>query len=136
VYCNQLLGISRRKAGTVVRCTSCDGRIIVPDAEPEAQAAAAGQRKSRSPKDHEPLPHEVFERNEIDDLLGPFEFDPFRSKAVEPKEKPITDRAPVAEIKLKRQWRWPNKISIGWSLTAILTFVVGVMVGHWCLPAP
>ena len=31
VYCNQLLGIARRKAGTIVRCTSCQGQLIVPD---------------------------------------------------------------------------------------------------------
>ena len=26
-YCNQLMGISRRKAGTVVRCPTCSGRL-------------------------------------------------------------------------------------------------------------
>jgi hypothetical protein len=29
-YCNQLLGISRRKAGTAVRCPTCRGQVIVP----------------------------------------------------------------------------------------------------------
>jgi len=29
-YCNQLMGIGRRKAGTVVRCPSCAGEVIVP----------------------------------------------------------------------------------------------------------
>jgi phage FluMu protein Com len=29
-YCNQLLGISRRKAGTVVRCPTCAGQVVVP----------------------------------------------------------------------------------------------------------
>ncbi|MBI1830297.1 MAG: hypothetical protein HYR84_02465 [Planctomycetes bacterium] len=29
-YCNQLMGISRRKAGQVVRCPKCAGEIIVP----------------------------------------------------------------------------------------------------------
>lgn len=29
-YCNQLMGIARRKAGTVVRCPKCAGEIIVP----------------------------------------------------------------------------------------------------------
>lgn len=31
--CNQLLGISRRKAGTVVRCPSCATELMVPTAE-------------------------------------------------------------------------------------------------------
>jgi phage FluMu protein Com len=30
VYCNQLLGIARRKAGTVVRCPHCSEQLIVP----------------------------------------------------------------------------------------------------------
>ena len=29
-YCNQLMGISHRKAGKVVRCPKCAGEIIVP----------------------------------------------------------------------------------------------------------
>ena len=37
-YCNQLMGIGRRKAGTVVRCPRCAGEVIVP-ATPHAQAA-------------------------------------------------------------------------------------------------
>ncbi len=37
-YCNQLMAISRRKAGTVVRCPKCAGEIVVPapDGVPEA----------------------------------------------------------------------------------------------------
>jgi hypothetical protein len=30
-YCNQLMGIARRKAGTVVRCPTCAGQVIVPN---------------------------------------------------------------------------------------------------------
>ena len=29
-YCNQLMGIARRKSGTVVRCPRCAGEVIVP----------------------------------------------------------------------------------------------------------
>ena len=29
-YCNQLMQIARRKAGTVVRCKKCNGEVIVP----------------------------------------------------------------------------------------------------------
>lgn len=31
-YCRQLLGISRRKAGTVVRCPKCTNQVVVPKA--------------------------------------------------------------------------------------------------------
>ena len=36
VYCEQLLGIARRKAGTVVKCPNCAGQLIVPALEPAA----------------------------------------------------------------------------------------------------
>ena len=32
-YCSQLMGIARRKAGTVVKCPKCAGEIIVPTPE-------------------------------------------------------------------------------------------------------
>jgi phage FluMu protein Com len=45
-YCNQLMGISTRKAGKVVRCPKCAGEIIVPATEgteaPEPEPATAG----------------------------------------------------------------------------------------------
>jgi hypothetical protein len=41
-YCNQLMGISRRKAGATVRCPSCDGEIVVPPAEAEQTERAGG----------------------------------------------------------------------------------------------
>jgi hypothetical protein len=34
-YCNQLLGIARRKVGTVVRCPTCAGQVVVPDRDAE-----------------------------------------------------------------------------------------------------
>jgi hypothetical protein len=57
-YCNQLLGIARRKAGSIVRCPTCAGQVIVPSIEsiPVEQPAAAMQP--------------VFERSDFDELLG------------------------------------------------------------------
>jgi hypothetical protein len=59
-YCNQLLGIARRKAGTVVRCPTCAGQILVPKLEAEEAA------KPRSPGNEM-----VFERSDFDELLNP-----------------------------------------------------------------
>lgn len=61
-YCNQLMGIARRKAGTVVRCPSCAGQVVVPSPEGEApaEAPAAGAPK-------EPL----FERSDFDEIFQP-----------------------------------------------------------------
>jgi hypothetical protein len=39
-YCNQLMGIARRKAGTVVCCPTCSGQVVVPS--PEAEAPPEG----------------------------------------------------------------------------------------------
>lgn len=63
-YCNQLLGISRRKSGKVVRCPTCAGQVVVPSVDevpdendaPEAPAPAAGGGQ-------------LFEGSEIDRLL-------------------------------------------------------------------
>lgn len=40
-YCNQLMGISHRKMGTVVRCPKCSGQVVVPHVE-TAPADAPG----------------------------------------------------------------------------------------------
>jgi len=58
-YCNQLLGISKRKAGTVVRCPTCAGQVIVPNVETEETETATGERDRL-----------IFERNNFDELLN------------------------------------------------------------------
>jgi hypothetical protein len=58
-YCNQLLGIARRKAGTVVRCPGCSGQVVVPSLE-EAGLVDKGPAR--------PSPG-AFEGNDIDKML-------------------------------------------------------------------
>jgi hypothetical protein len=58
-YCNQLLGIARRKAGTVVRCPTCAGQVVVPNVD------AADEDRPKGQGD-EPL----FERSDFDDLFN------------------------------------------------------------------
>lgn len=70
VYCNQLLGISRRKAGNVVRCTNCGGQIIVPDAEPEPAAVGAAERHTTNKEGRADNPN-LFEHGDLDALLQP-----------------------------------------------------------------
>jgi hypothetical protein len=59
-YCNQLLGIARRKAGTVVRCPTCAGQVVVPasDAAPEPEEPQPGGDRP------------VFERSDFDELFN------------------------------------------------------------------
>jgi phage FluMu protein Com len=83
-YCNQLLGIARRKAGTVVRCPTCAGQVVVPAAEapePESQ-----------PGEQEQL---VFERSDFEDLLNP---DQPQAVPGEPKSKVLTSAEEVVAL--------------------------------------
>jgi DNA-directed RNA polymerase subunit RPC12/RpoP len=61
-YCNQLMGISRRKAGSVVRCPKCAGDIIVPTPDEGARAP-----EGAAPK---PL-NETFEDKGLERMLQP-----------------------------------------------------------------
>jgi phage FluMu protein Com len=63
-YCNQLLGIARRKAGTVVRCPGCAGQVVVPSLE-EAGLA----EKTVNPQQVTAGPPKPFEGNDIDRVL-------------------------------------------------------------------
>lgn len=56
-YCNQLMGIAQRKAGTVVRCPTCGGQVVVPD--PNAQPAKQPLQKVGG----------VFEQTDFDKVL-------------------------------------------------------------------
>jgi hypothetical protein len=67
-YCNQLMGIARRKVGTDVECPTCKGRLLVPPvSEPMPPPAA--------PEPLPPLPNPngppLFERSDFGDFLNP-----------------------------------------------------------------
>jgi hypothetical protein len=88
VYCDQLLGIAHRKAGTVVKCPNCQGQVIVPKPEaaeepsdvesPTAEAEPAAVRPKPMEKTA-PAPQPatrgeggmLFERSDFDELLKP-----------------------------------------------------------------
>lgn len=95
-YCNQLLGIARRKAGTVVRCPNCAGQVIVPKQEeddedkgaaesdepeqrpePVVEKPAKGSDKpAKAPEKPPKVPDrpaagQVFEHSDFDNLLKP-----------------------------------------------------------------
>ena len=58
-YCNQLMGIAKRKAGTVVRCPTCAGQLVVPNPDEEA-----------SSQPEPPGDELLFERPDFDALFG------------------------------------------------------------------
>jgi phage FluMu protein Com len=59
-YCNQLLGIARRKIGTEVACPTCKNRVMVPVQDSPEFAVPAQQNE---------LP--LLERSDIDKILAP-----------------------------------------------------------------
>lgn len=61
-YCNQLMGISRRKAGTVVRCPTCAGQVVVPPENDLAEPPPGAPGKTGP---------DLFERSDFDDVLRP-----------------------------------------------------------------
>ncbi len=64
-YCNQLLGIARRKAGTKVECPTCHAQVLVPSAEAPAPAPVPTPAPAGAPA--APL----FEHSDFEDFLRP-----------------------------------------------------------------
>lgn len=99
VYCNQLLGISRRKAGCIVRCTKCEGQLIVPEAV-AAVIETNGANGEAAPIKTDPGElGGVFEREDFDALLQPFQPPPAATSAVadiSPPPPPIIENRPTA----------------------------------------
>lgn len=86
VYCDQLLGIAHRKAGTVVKCPNCAGQLMVPSpdasndsSDPDAPTAAAEEfaaapertATATAPSSAAADGGMLFERNDFDELLKP-----------------------------------------------------------------
>src|SRR5262245_52598265 len=76
-YCNQLMGIARRKAGTIVRCPRCAGQVIVPDPGPEAAPEPPdAPAPSNGPAAEAPRPGTgpgpvLFEQSDFEKLFDP-----------------------------------------------------------------
>jgi phage FluMu protein Com len=68
-YCNQLMGIARRKAGTIVRCPACASQVTVPHPPGEGAVQARVDEPFQQAVDDAPPP--LFERSDFDDLFNP-----------------------------------------------------------------
>jgi DNA-directed RNA polymerase subunit RPC12/RpoP len=71
-YCNQLMGIARRKAGSVIRCPKCAGDIIVPTPEDGPELPEGSPDR--------PL-NLTFEDNRLEKLLEPCATQPAAGEA-------------------------------------------------------
>ncbi len=67
-YCNQLMGIAKRKAGSVVRCPKCAGQVIVPHPGPGAAAPGPANGPQGPPPAAGPA---LFERSDFGQLFQP-----------------------------------------------------------------
>jgi DNA-directed RNA polymerase subunit RPC12/RpoP len=133
-YCNQLMGIARRKAGTVVRCPTCSGQVVVPDPGP-ADAAP-----------HEPAPEGergLFERSDFGEVFQnptqPAKVSSGRGAARFPAMPPPGGSFDVEPIPLRDQrapqpgiFLSPGKVTL-FSVVVVLllgaAFFVGLLVG-------
>ena len=62
-YCNQLMGIARRKAGTVVACPKCQGQVVVPIPPPDnGQQPEAAETEDKD---------NLFEKEDFGKFLNP-----------------------------------------------------------------
>jgi hypothetical protein len=120
-YCNQLLGIARRKAGTVVRCPTCAGQVVVPNPQ-EVVAQPEDIRGTGNPLDFglretapveapepvmkpparprpgavaqqapEPVHEPIFERSDFDEVFNPV---PAELPPARPAPPPAAAQAP------------------------------------------
>jgi hypothetical protein len=65
-FCNQLMGISRRKSGTVVRCPVCASPVTVPAEAGEDEGK--GLEEKSPPRKLEAPP--LFERSDFDEIFA------------------------------------------------------------------
>jgi hypothetical protein len=146
VYCNQLLGISRRKAGTIVRCTTCEGQLIVPEpsdpateaardegpvGEPALKAAAKPEGSSGE------SPGGVFAASEFDEFLQPLHGGAAGGPAVASPPAPSPAKrsaavpvvAPEADVAVTLSRRGLTIAAVVAVLAVGLSFAAGLWLG-------
>jgi DNA-directed RNA polymerase subunit RPC12/RpoP len=138
-YCNQLMGISLRKAGTVVRCPKCAGEIIVPSPEPPDPLLSKGGHGGVEPAEQQAGPAALDDPNFEQIFAQPGKDD--GATAAAPTSLPpiavISPDPPTTEIVLPPR-RLGLFVSIGMLvvfvgiviLLLILMFVLGLIIGR------
>lgn len=92
-YCNQLMGIARRKAGQVVHCPTCSGQVVVPNPEEEeAQVPVPAEAQTMESSASGQKPN-LLENDDFDKI---FEESP-SAPPPQPAQAPIPKPAPMPE---------------------------------------
>lgn len=148
-YCNQLMGIARRKAGMTVNCPTCHAQVVVPPSESAAQAEAPPPAPAAAAP---AAPAPLFERSDFEAFLeNPVNEGP-APRAPEPSAKPVAAPAPspfasesfappsrslpsgtmrtppVGLVLSPTQATWLTVVAI---LLLALAFGAGLLVGHY-----
>lgn len=136
VYCNQLLGISRRKAGTVVRCTNCGGQIIVPEAEAEVAVVGVTSANAGTMTRKESLPEKsnLLEQSDFDALLKPLagEYPKLADSATPSSVSSVEAFAIPEKLPPDPAPKTQSKISIGTAIgMAVGLMILGVVIGFF-----
>ena len=97
-YCDKLLGIARRKAGTVVDCPHCSEKLIVPTPDLEGEAASPEEEARDSAEDSALASAgggaQLFENGDFDVLLHPSPTLPMPERPTQPSPTLVTRTAP------------------------------------------
>ena len=138
--CNQLMGISRRKAGTTVNCPTCHAQVVVPPPDPDDKA---------EPPHAEPIPDApapLFERSDFEAFLQSPAGDKPAAPAPPPSAQPLAFAteipsspsfstasagprlSPPGLVLSPTQATW---LTVGVILLLALAFGAGLLVGHW-----
>ncbi len=112
VYCNKLLSIATRKAGTVINCPTCEKPLIVPTPEPEneAQEEPAPQSTARtvaSGPTAEQGKGGFFERDDFDQILNQG-INNIQTQAKAPRQAPSVE--PMPDVRTRPGTEIPIKL--------------------------
>lgn len=161
-YCNQLMGIARRKAGMVVKCPNCNGQVVVPADEEDGGIEGAEASEGPAAGTQQPL----FERSDFDEVLAgsgrrappaappkaassfPPSFPPVPAQAPRPKE-PASSAPQGSGVDFVPNLPMPGVpsgivlsptmatlLSVAVIVALALAFTAGLIVGRLLLPPP
>ncbi len=144
-YCDQLMGIARRKAGTVVICPKCKGQVIVPNPEPGAPEEEAEKPVPQPGPAPGPA---LFEQSDLERILqqeparpSPAQ-EPYPPAPAPPRQlPPVPDAMDVQELPVPMSPAPPKSgiflspgklalIGVGVVLFLGAAFVLGLLLGR------
>lgn len=137
-YCNQLMGIARRKAGMTVQCPTCHTQVVVPQPGPDDKADLPGAQ--HNPEAPAPLfersDFEAFLQNPLAEKPAVHSAPPLPFAAEIPSSPSLTTTAagtrlrPAGLVLSPMQATW---LTVALILLVALAFGAGMLVGHYLI---